>query len=172
VVFPVIGETLLEGSLLLAGNVSGFALPDGFVLIDLFLLVCDFFYLLLLLSLLLLPLFFNFAFLLLLLLVLLLLLLLLVVVISDLLLLSLLTLEFNWELDELRVLADDVLEFLLVQLLQLVILHMEDHAGAAVEALEFLGGGGADGEFLARATLPDVGLLLVLLGDDCHLVGD
>jgi len=69
------------------------------------------------------------------------------------------------------VLADDVLQLLLVQLLQLVVLHVQDHAGAAAEPLRLLGGCGAHSELLACAAFPHVGVELVLLGDDGHLVG-
>jgi len=109
----------------------------------------------------------DLAFLLLLLLVLLLL----SVVVGDFLLLGLLDVEFDGELDELGVLADDVLALLLVELLELVVLHVEDQARAALEVLQLLGRGGADVELAARVGLPDVAVGLVLLGDDGDLVG-
>jgi len=125
VIFPVIGQTLLKLSVFLSGDISWFALPDGFVLVDFFLFVCDFFYLFgfLLCLLLVCTFLLNFAFFVLLL-FLFLLFLILVIIVSDIFFLCLFTLEFYRELDEFRVLADDVLQLLFIQVLQLVILHV------------------------------------------------
>jgi len=161
VVLPVVGEALVEGALLLLGDVGGFALPDRLVLVDLLELVV---HLLDLLGLLLLVLVLLLDLALLVLLLLVLLLLVLVVLVGDFLLLGLLDLEFDRELDELGVLADDVLELLLVELLELVVLEVQGDACPALEPTGLLSRGGSAGELLAGRTLPDVGLELVLLG--------
>lgn len=166
VVLPVVGEALVELGLLFLGDVRGLALPDGLVLVDLLLLVVYLLDLLFLLLVLLLALLLDLA-----LFLGLLLLVLHVVIVGDLLLLGLLAEELDGELDELGVLADDVLQLLLVQLLQLVVLHVQDHAGAATEPLRLLRGGGAHSELLACTAFPHVGVELVLLGDDGHLIG-
>ena len=69
-------------------------------------------------------------------------------------------------------LADDVLGFLFVELLELVVLHVQDHLSAAGEAFCLLRGGCAHAELLARRRLPDLRVLVVLLGDHGHFVGN
>lgn len=167
-VLPVISQTLLEGSILLLGDVGGFALPDGFVLVHLLELVVDFLDLLFLLLLLGLAFFLDFT----LFLRLLLLSFVFSFVVRDFLLLGLLDLQLDRELDELGVLADDVLEFLLVEVLQLVVLHVHYDACSAFQVLALLRRGGPDLELAASLAYPYVGFELVLLGDDGHLVGD
>jgi hypothetical protein len=169
VVLPVVGQALLERALLLLGDVRRFALPDRLVLVHLLELVVHLLHLLGLL-LLVLVLLLDLALLVLLLLVLLLLVL--VVLVGHFLLLGLLDLEFDRELDELRVLADDVLELLLVELLELVVLQVQGDARPALQPAGFLGGRGSAGELLPGRTLPDEGLELVLLGDHGDAVRD
>jgi len=170
VVLPVVGQALVELSLFFLGDVRRLALPNGLVLVDLLVLMVHFLDLLGLLLVFLLALLLDLAFFVFVFFCLFLLLF--VIIICDLLLLRLLAEELDGELDELRVLADDVLQLLLVKLLQLVVLHVQDHSGAALQALGLLWGCGADRELLSRAALPDLCVKLVLLGDDGHFVGD
>jgi len=172
VVLPVVGKALVELRLFFPGDVRRLALPNGLVLVDLLVLVVHLLDLLGLLLLLLLALLLDLAFIFFFVLVLLWFLLLFVIIVCDFLLLGLLAEELDRELDELGMLADDVLQLLLVKLLQLVVLHVQDNTGAALQALGLLWGCGADRELLARAALPDLCIELVLLGDDGHFVGD
>jgi len=144
-VFPVVRQALLETSVLFLGDIGWFPLPDGFVGVDFFELVGHFFdFLFLLLFLLVLAFFLDLALVFFLLFVFHF-----VIFISDFLLFGLFDVEFNRELDELGMLADDVLGFLFVELLELVVLHVQDHLSAAVKAFCFLRGGWAHAELLS-----------------------
>jgi hypothetical protein len=68
------------------------------------------------------------------------------------------------------VLLNDVLDLLLLEVLELVLLHVEDHLGTATD--RGVDGVGGDGEGSAGSRLPDVLLVVVVLGDDGNLVGD
>jgi len=144
-IFPVVRQALVETSVLFFGDIGWFPLPDGFVGVDFFELVGNFFDFLFLLFLLLVLAFFLdltlvffllfvFHF---------------VIFISDFLLFGLFDVEFNRELDELGMLADDVLGFLFVELLELVVFHVQDHLSAAGEAFCFLRGSWAHAELLS-----------------------
>lgn len=171
VVLPVVGEGLVEGSVLLLGDVLRVAGPDGLLLVELLLLDLGLLDLLglglLLLALLLIVDLLDLG-----LLVVTLLgdLLDLGVLIRDLLLGLLLDVEVDRVGDELGVLLDDLLDLGLVQVLSLLILEVEDDGGTAAELLAL--GVGGDGEGATGAGLPDVLLVIVVLGDDADLVGD
>lgn len=169
VVLPVVGEGLVERGVLLLGDVLGVASPDGLLLVELLLLNAG---LLDLLGLLLL-------FLLLVLIIDLLDLGLLVIVdlldvlsllIGDLLLGLLGDVKVDGVRDELGVLLDDLLDLGLVEVLALLILEVKDHLGTAAELLTL--GVGLDGESTTGRRLPDVLLVVIVLGDDGDLVGD
>merc|ERR1712066_126889 len=174
VVLPVVGEALVEGSVLLVGHVLALAHPQGLVLVQLLPLVA---HLLDLLGLLLL-------FLLLLLLIdlldlglvtlgtILLLGLLLVLTVSDLLLAGLLDVELDGETDELTVLLDQILEAPLLEELGLVFLQVADDLGAALDLAVHHLGVLLHGERAASARLPNVLLIIVVLADHTDLVCD
>lgn len=170
VVLPVVGEGLVEGGILLSGDVLRVASPDGLLLVELLLL--------------------NLGLLDLLGLGLLLLLLVLVINLLDLGLLVVALLdglgvgiligdlslgllgdvEVDGVRDELGVLLDDLLDLALVQVLGLLVLEVKDNGGTAAKLLTL--GVGGDAESTTSAGLPDVLLVIVVLGDDADLVGD
>ncbi len=169
VVLPVVGERLVEGSVLLLGDVLGVASPDGLLLVELLLLdlsLLD----LLGLGLLLLLLLLVIDLLDLGLLVVIDLLDLLGVLIGDLLLGLLLDVKVDGVRDELGVLLDDLLDLALVEVVGLLILQVEDDLGAAGDLLAV--GVRDDSEGTTGAGLPDVLLIIVVLGDDGDLVGN
>lgn len=167
VVLPVVGEGLVEGSVLLLGDVLRVASPDGLLLVELLLLDLS---LLDLLGLGLLLLLIIIDLLDLGLLVITLLGDLLGVLIRDLLLGLLLDVEVDGVRDELGVLLDNLLDLALVQVLGLLILEVEDDGGTTAELLTL--GVLGDGESTTSAGLPDVLLVIVVLGDNLDLVGD
>ena len=164
VLLPVVGEGLVEGGILVLGDVVGLAHPDGLHGVEVLPLVADFLDLLgllLLLGVLLVDLL-DLKLVVVALLVL-------VVVVGDLLLGGLLGVELDGEADELGVLLDEVLDALLLEVLGHVLLEVEDDAGTTADG--GLGGGG-DGEGSAGLGAPGVGLVVVALGGDLDLVGD
>ncbi|KAK1237457.1 hypothetical protein MKX08_003082 [Trichoderma sp. CBMAI-0020] len=172
VVLPVVGERFVEGSILLLGDVLGVASPDGLLLVELLLLDAGLLDLLglglLLLALLLVINLLNLG-----LLVIVLLLDLLdfsSILIGDLLLGLLGDMEVDGVADELGVLLDDLLDAALVQVVSLLVLEVEDNGGTAAELLAL--GIGDDVEGATGARLPDVLLVIVVLGDDADTVGD
>ena len=72
--------------------------------------------------------------------------------------------------DELGVLLDNVLDALLLEVLELVLLEVETDLGTAAEGR--VDGVGRDGEGATGGRLPDVLLVVVVLGDDLHALGD
>ncbi|CAG9994060.1 unnamed protein product [Clonostachys byssicola] len=172
VVLPVVGERLVEGGVLLLGDVLGVASPDGLLLVELLLLDLG------LLDLLSLGLLFLLLFLVVdlldagLLLVTLLgdLLDLSSILIRDLLLGLLLNVEVDGVGDELGVLLDDLLDLGLLQVVELLLLEVEDDGSTTTEGLTL--GVGGDVEGTTGAGLPDVLVVIVVLGDDADLVGD
>ncbi|KUI71639.1 hypothetical protein VM1G_11779 [Cytospora mali] len=171
VVLPVVRQGLVEGSILLLVDVGGVASPDGLLLVELLLLDCRLLDLLgLLLLLLLLTLIVDLLDLGLLVVTLLGgLLLLLSLLIRNLLLGLLLDVEVDGVGDELGVLLDDLLDLGLVQVVHLLILQVEDDLGTTANLLAL--GVGDDGEGTTGARLPNVLLVIVVLGDDLDLVG-
>ncbi|KAI9155186.1 putative sterol O-acyltransferase 2 [Paramyrothecium foliicola] len=170
VVLPVVGQGLVEGSILLLLDVLGVAGPDGLLLVELLLLdlgLLDGLGLLLLLLVLILVIDLLDARLLV---VTLLLLDLLSLLVGDLLLGLLLDVEVDGVGDELGVLLDDLLDLALVQVLGLLILEVEDDGSTAAKGLTV--GVGDDVEGTTGAGLPDVLLVIVVLGDDADLVSD
>ena len=165
VLLPVVGEGLVEGGILVLGDVVGLAHPDGLHGVEVLPLVADFLDLLgllLLLGVLLVDLL-DLG------LVVVALLVLVVVVVGDLLLGGLLGVELDGEADELGVLLDEVLDALLLEVLGHVLLEVEDDAGTTADGGL---GGGDDGEGSAGLGAPGVGLVVVVLGGDLDLVGD
>ena len=169
VVLPVVGERLVEGGVLLLGDVGGVASPDGLGLVQLLLLdlaLLDGLGLLLLLLLVLVDLL-DLG---LLLLILVLGLLLLGLLVGDLGLGLLQDVEVDGVGDELGVLADDLLDAALVQVVGLLLLEVEDDLGTATDLLTL--GVLGEGEGATGGGLPDVLLVIVVLGDDGDAVGD
>ncbi|CAG9942373.1 unnamed protein product [Clonostachys rosea f. rosea IK726] len=171
VVLPVVGERLVEGGILLLGDVLGVASPDGLLLVELLLLdlgLLD----LLGLGLLLLLLFLVVDLLDagLLLVTLLGDLLDLSILIGDLLLGLLLDVEVDGVGDELGVLLDDLLDLGLLQVVELLLLEVEDDGSTTTEGLTLSVGGDVEGT--TSAGLPDVLVVIVVLGDDANLVGN
>ena len=72
--------------------------------------------------------------------------------------------------NELGVLLDDLLDLGLVEVVGLLILEVKDHLATTAEGLAI--GIGADLEGATGTRLPDVLLVVIVLGDDRHLVGD
>lgn len=191
VVLPVVGERLVEGGILLLSDVLGVASPDGLLLAEkrkkrkvrkkhLHNLVgkAGILLELLLLSLDLLDLLGLGLLLLVLLIVLDLLDLGLLVVtlldglgllIGDLDLGLLLNVEVDGVRDELRVLLDHLLDLGLIEVISLLILEVEDDLGAAANGGAVVGG---DVESATSAGLPDVLLVIIVLGDNGDSVGN
>jgi len=167
VVFPVVGEGLVEGGIFFRGDVGRVAGPDGlglvkFLLLDLaFLDLLDLLLLLLLILIDLLDLG---------LLLLILLLGLLSLLIGDLGLGLLQDVKVDRVGDELGVLANNLLDAALLKVVQLLILEVEDDLGTTAErlALGVLG----QGEGTTGSGLPDVLLIIVVLGDEGNSVGN
>merc|ERR1712144_84385 len=150
VILPVVGDVLVEGGILLLGDLLGVAHPEGLLLVHELPLVGDLLDGLLLL-------------------LLLLVLLVLLLIVGDLLLGGLLNPEGDGVVDELGVLLDELLDALLVEVLLLVILKVEDNLGATGEVGSRVG---HDGEGATSGGLPDVLLIVVVLGVHGHLIGD
>merc|ERR1719225_2006799 len=175
VFLPVVGQRLVELPVLLGGDVVGSPGPDGLGLVEFLILgvfLFDGFLLLLVLVLLVLVSILADVlnlWLIFLLLLITLLLLLLSLVVADLLLPLLLDHQPDGVADELRVLLDDLLDLLLLEVLGLVLLHLEDNLGAAAQGLPAVG---LDGEGPTSRGLPDVLLVVVVLGGDGDLVSN
>jgi hypothetical protein len=136
-VFPIVGETLVEAGVFFLVNFLGFLHPDGLVLVQLLHLHGHLLYLLHLLLLFVLgdlDLFF-------------LLLLFLIVIVLNLLLGGLFNLKGNGERDELGVLFDQILEFSLFEEFNVVGLDGEDDLGASanVRSIVLNNGEGSSG---------------------------
>mmetsp|Transcript_14257 Transcript_14257/g.26144 ORF Transcript_14257/g.26144 Transcript_14257/m.26144 type:complete len:301 (-) Transcript_14257:13-915(-) len=161
---PVVGEGLVEGDVLVVGDVVALAHPDGLLAVEVVPLVgdlLDFLGLLLLLGLVLVDLL-DLGLVVVLVLV--------VLVVGDLLLGGLLGVELDGEANELGVLLHQVLEPLLLEVLGHVLLHGEDDAGSAAHGLrvDVL----LDDEGTSGLGGPGVDLVVVVLGGDGDLVGD
>ena len=72
--------------------------------------------------------------------------------------------------DEFRVLLDDILDLLLLEVFELILLHLKDHLSTTTERR--VGSVGSDGEGSSSGRFPDVLLIVVVLGDDGNLVGN
>mmetsp|Transcript_10905 Transcript_10905/g.28681 ORF Transcript_10905/g.28681 Transcript_10905/m.28681 type:complete len:633 (+) Transcript_10905:1264-3162(+) len=175
VILPVVGEALVEGFVLLRGDIRGLPGPDrlllveegplgdgllnGLLLLLLLILLLDVLDLGLvgdLLNLGLRGLILHF----------------LVRVLLDLLLNLLLGPEHDGVLDKLGVLFDKLLDLALLGHLELVLLEVENDGGSALEGLAEGAVVLRDGEGAAGGGLPDEGLVVVVLGADDNLVGD
>ena len=171
VVFPVVGDGLVEGTVLLGGDVIGLAHPEGLLLVELLPLVRDLLDLLGLLFLLLLGVLIDLldlGFITLFLLFLLLF----GIGVGDLLLGGLLDVELDGETNELGMLLDEILEAALLEVLGLILLQVKDDLGTALDLtvglLLILG----DGERTTGGGLPDELLVLNVAGNNGDLVGD
>mmetsp|Transcript_77935 Transcript_77935/g.170723 ORF Transcript_77935/g.170723 Transcript_77935/m.170723 type:complete len:651 (-) Transcript_77935:325-2277(-) len=174
VVLPVVGKALVEGGVLLVGHVLALAHPQGLVLVQLLPLVGDLLHLLglllLLLLLLLLVDLLDLGLVALGTLLLLLLILLVLLGVGHLLLLALLDVELDGETDELAVLLDQILQSALLQELRLVLLQVADDLGATLDlAVDHLGVL-LHSERAASTGLPDILLVVVVLGNHSDLV--
>merc|ERR1719313_2623191 len=166
VVLPVVANMLVEGSVLLLGDLLWVAHPEWLLLVHELPLVGHLLDLLLWLLLLLLILIDLLD---LRLVAILIVVLILVLVVGDLLLSGLLHPEGDRVVDELRVLLDELLDALLVEVLLLVVLEVEDDLGATGEvSVRVIG----HSEGTASGGLPDVLLVVVVLGVHGHLVSD
>ena len=163
VLLPVVGEGLVEGRILILGDVLSLSHPDGLGLVKSLELVGDFLYLLLLLVLRLLLIFFDLGLIFLLVSLVVVFLIFLIIRLGDFLILRFLDEELNGETDELGVLLDEVLKATLFNELDLVLLHVEDDLGATGKSLTFVF---VDGESATSVGLPSVLLVVVGLGDD------
>jgi len=178
VVLPVVGDGLVESAILFGGDVIGLAHPDGLLLVELFPLVghlldllgllflfFGFFGFINLFDLWLITIFLLFAFLFGFLL-------LFGIGVSDFLFGALLTVELDRETDELGMLLDEVLKAALLEVLGLILLHVKNDLGTALDfAVSFLVILG-DGERTTSGGLPDVLFVIDISGDDGHLVGN
>jgi hypothetical protein len=167
VLLPVESERLVEGDVLVLGNVIGLAHPDGRVLVESLELVGDLLDLLVLLLLGLVLL--NLRLVVLLLLSIILLLGGLIVGVSDLLVGGLLAHELDGEANELGVLLDEILDAALLNELGLVLLKVENDLGTTGKRIRVVG---LDGESATGVGLPLVLGLVVLLGDDGDSLSD
>merc|ERR1719247_484274 len=157
VVLPVVADVLVEGGVLLLGDLVWVAHPEWLLLVHELPLVGDFLDgLLLLLLLLILIDLLNLW-----LVIIAVLILVLILIVGDLLLGGLLDPEGDRVVDELGVLLDELLDALLVEVLLLVILEVEDDLGTAGQVLVRVWG---DGEGTTSRRLPDVLLVVIMLG--------
>lgn len=160
VLFPVIGQLLVEVGVLLLLDVLGLSHPKGLVLVHLLELGGHFLDLLLLLLVLLLL---DFSLVLLLVLIVLL-------VIRDLLFSGLLNLQLNGESNELRVLLDQVLQSSLLQELKVIRLQVADHHSSSGQLDRVVAVVGDCEGTTCSGLPPSLGLSIHGLGDDCQLL--
>merc|ERR1719347_701363 len=90
-------------------------------------------------------------------------------IIADLLAPLLLDQKSDGVSDELRVLLDNLLDLLLLEELSLVFLHMKNDLGTSAHWLSSVG---PDGERSSSGRLPDILLVIIVLGVDGDLVSD
>lgn len=170
-VLPVVREGLVEGGILLLGDIRRVAGPDGLGLVELLLLDLALLHSLGLLLLLLLLLLLVIDLLDLGLLLLILFLLgLLSLLVRNLLLSLLQDVEVDGVGDELGVLANNLLDTALVQVVGLLILQVQDDLGTTAELLTL--GILGEGEGATSGRLPDVLLIIIVLGDNGDAVGN
>merc|ERR1719284_1796152 len=174
VLFPVVGEGLVEGDVLILGDVLWLSHPDWLGLVEDLVLMGDFLDLLLLFLLWLLVILDLWLLIILLLVITLLLLFvllvfLLVVRVGDLLVGGLFNHELDWEANEFGVLFDQVLQLSLLEELLLVLLQLQNDLGSSGHVT---GGVWVDGESSTGVGLPDVLLVSVVLGDNSDLLGN
>merc|ERR1711868_277669 len=162
VLLPVIGKWLVELSILLAGNVVRRPCPDGLGLVELLILsvflLDGFLFLLVLVFLVGLVIrsdILNLRLVILFLLI--------SLIIADLLAPLLLDQESDGVSDELRVFLDNLLDLLLLEELSLVFLHMKNDLGTSAHWLSSVS---PDGERSSSGRLPDILLVIIVLGVD------
>mmetsp|Transcript_11487 Transcript_11487/g.18752 ORF Transcript_11487/g.18752 Transcript_11487/m.18752 type:complete len:430 (+) Transcript_11487:1042-2331(+) len=164
---PIIGQGLVKGSVLLVGHVISLAHPDGLLLVQMGPGLGHLLDLLGLLLLLLVLIFINILHLRLV--VIILLVFLLLVIIGHLLLLLFLDVEADGEANELGMLLHQVLEALLLKVLLHVLLELKDNAGSTANGL---GGVSGDSERTTGSGLPDVLVIIVVLGGHSDLISN
>merc|ERR1719284_1772360 len=169
VLFPVVGEGLVEGDVLILGDVLWLSHPDWLGLVEDLVLVGDFLDLLLFFLLWLLVVLDLWLLIVLLLVITLLLLFVLLLVITLLLVGGLFNHELDWEANEFGVLFDQVLQLSLLEELLLVLLQFQNDLGSSGHVT---GGVWVDGESSTGVGLPDVLLVSVVLGDNSDLLGN
>jgi len=96
----------------------------------------------------------------------------LVITFSDFFFLGLFNLELDVEADKLAVALDDVLDLPLFELLQLFFLQEEHDLGASGEFRLLVVRGFGHHERTPGSRFPHEGLVIVVLGDHLHFVGD
>ena len=167
--FPVVGEGLVEVDVLFLGDVFRLAHPERLVLILLFEFGVHFFNFLFLLVLLFVFLFLNFD---VVFLILFFRFLIVVFIIGDFLLFSLLNLKFNGESNELRVLLDKVLDSAFLKEFKVVVLHVEDDLSTTGKFLWVFVVVG-DGESTTSRGFPSpLDVFIVGLGNNFDLLSD
>merc|ERR1719474_1898837 len=158
-IFPVVGETLVEVAVFLLGDIVGVPRPDRFSLVQFLVLVELFLDLFGLLGLgfvllrgfvLLLP----------------------ALVVGYLLLLLLRRHQVDRVSDELGMLLDDFFDLFFVQIFCLVVLHVQNDSGAAGEVGDGIGIEGLDGEGATGGGFPLVVVVVVVFGLDGDAVRD
>jgi hypothetical protein len=163
--FPVVGDGLVESNILVVGDIIRLAHPDGLGVVEMFPLMADLFDLLglFLLFVLIIDLFnlglVGITFFVVIL----------VFIISDLLLSGLLGVKLDGESNEFRVLLDEILDTLLLQVFGHVLLHVENDSGTSGQSGIF---SLVDGERTSSLGSPDVATVVVVLGHDFDLVGN
>jgi len=164
VVFPVIGQRLVKGGVLLLGDGFGLAHPDGLALILHFIFISDFFHFFLFLFLGFFFFFvFNFYFFTFLLLGFFL-------VVSDFLFSGLLHVQLNLEIDEFGVFLNNIFDFLFLDEFKVVRLQLQHDSSTSGHVESVIGG---DSEGSSGGRLPTEGVFfLARTGIDHHLVGN
>mmetsp|Transcript_25734 Transcript_25734/g.38074 ORF Transcript_25734/g.38074 Transcript_25734/m.38074 type:complete len:259 (+) Transcript_25734:1363-2139(+) len=163
---PVVGDRLVERSVLLVGNILSLAHPDGLLFVEVIPRFGDLLDLLRLL--LLLPIFLVDIFNLGLVFIITLLVLLLILVISDFLLFLLLGVETDGETNKLGVLLDKILEAALLEVLLHVLLQVKNNTSTTSKWLGSIRG---NSEGATSSRLPNMLLIIVILGVNNNLVG-
>mmetsp|Transcript_37327 Transcript_37327/g.63550 ORF Transcript_37327/g.63550 Transcript_37327/m.63550 type:complete len:312 (+) Transcript_37327:1261-2196(+) len=164
---PVIGDGLVEGSVLILSDVIRLAHPDGLHVVEVFPLVAyflNFLCLLLLLGFLFVIDLFNLW-----LIIVTLILVVIIIIISDLLLSCLFSVKFDREANELRVLLHKVLNPLLLQVFAHVLLHVKHNASSTAQSRII---SLRHGETSASLGRPDVAFVIIILRYNLHLVGN
>mmetsp|Transcript_1462 Transcript_1462/g.2800 ORF Transcript_1462/g.2800 Transcript_1462/m.2800 type:complete len:312 (+) Transcript_1462:1404-2339(+) len=162
---PVIGDGLVEGSVLILSDVIRLAHPDGLHVVEVFPLVAyflNFLCLLLLLGFLFVIDLFNLW-----LIIVTLILVVIIIIISDLLLSCLFSVKFDREANELRVLLHKVLNPLLLQVFAHVLLHVKHNASSTAQSRIISLRHGETSSSLGR---PEVAFIVVVLGHNLHLI--
>mmetsp|Transcript_10955 Transcript_10955/g.26530 ORF Transcript_10955/g.26530 Transcript_10955/m.26530 type:complete len:310 (+) Transcript_10955:1298-2227(+) len=164
--FPVVGDGLVESDIFVLGDFVGLAHPDGLGVVQVLPFVAD---LLDLLGLLFLLGFLLIDFLDLWLVVVTFVILVIVIIIGDFLFGGLFGVKLDGEANEFRVLLDQVLNTLLLKVFRHVFLEVKDDSGSTTNSRV---GGFSNGERTTGLRTPYVAFISVALGDNFDLIGD